>query len=273
MDEHRTLIIHMTDLHDGKKTSSFDQDILQQRMDIVTDKLMRMRDRIPFTIDKVVVIITGDTVDGSLIYPTQGNHQDEHDTMEQADNTSAMFITFAMDQVEIWGCPVELQCVAGNHGRVGKFHHENTNWDVLVYRTLFSAAEHYDKVSVYYSREKGENRFLRTFKVYDTKILLYHGQGIRMYQNIPRYGIVQRIMRWATTRELGDWTYLFMGHFHRCEYFSQNERMCYMGGTMATNDDWALEILGCESDPHWWVLLMREDGTIEEQFKLGLVDD
>jgi len=271
MSEHRTAILHITDTHDGKKTKSFDQDILAQRMDALSEKLYKIRQRLSFHIERFIIILTGDINDGVVIYPTQQHHQDETDALEQVDQASNLIFSFATDQQETWGCPVTMQCVAGNHGRAGRFHHEETNWDILTYRTMSTMAQFSPQIDVDYGKDNQESKFLRVFKVNNTGILLYHGHGIRMYQSIPRYGIVQRIMRWSTTEALGDWRYMFLGHFHRCEYFSQNQRACFMGGTMVTDDDWALEVLGYESDPHWWLLLMQPNGDIEEQFKLKLI--
>ncbi len=73
-----------------------------------------------------------------------------------------------------------------------------------------------------------------------------------MYQQIPWYGMSQRVLRWHSTKSL-KFDVALMGHFHTTGYQDMNKLTMMLTGTAVTDDDWALQTFGYESQNAWWL--------------------
>ena len=129
-------VLHVTDVHWGKKTESFDVKVCSKRLNAVGEKLGRVRELLAsYDFDKLVILITGDINDGSEIYANQATEQAESDVEEQANCAAATLADLVRRQKRIWG-NVEIEAVPGNHGRSGRGGHIAANWDVTCYRYM-----------------------------------------------------------------------------------------------------------------------------------------
>lgn len=258
----RTAALIASDVHYGKETSTYSCDVTTERLAAVSEQLTKLA-KLSGPVDELVVVFLGDIVDGAGIYPTQAHHQEETDILSQVRPVASQLAGLVTAQTRHWPA-VRVEAVAGNHGRSGYFLHEHTNWDVATYMVMELMLER-DGVRVNYGQHE-HSPFMRSVPIGAQHAMLYHGHGIRMYQQIPRYGIIQRLLKWSTASSLGDWRYLMLGHFHTLEYFQHNAKRVYLTGTMVSDDEWALEQLGADSTPAWWFLLFDGDGIVEWQY-------
>ena len=97
--------LHLTDLHYGKKTASFNKDVFKERLNALGDKVESIHKLLSHTydFDKLVVLLGGDVNDGTEIYPSQAHHQDISDVEEQATELSEMLAAWITQQQKIWG--------------------------------------------------------------------------------------------------------------------------------------------------------------------------
>jgi hypothetical protein len=173
---------------------------------------------------------------------------------------------FLTEQAEVWG-KVRVETVPGNHGRSGMMASEADNWDLMMYELLRSMNRN-KYVSI--SEVTEADPFIRVMRIYDHGYLLYHGSAIKMYQTIPFYGIMQRLLRWSATNSLPNWSTAMIGHFHTCGYWQINKINTFLTGTMVTDDEWSLQTLGMESSSAWWLFGASHSRPVTFSFKIDL---
>lgn len=264
-----TAVLFMTDLHFGKKTSTFGVKKLERRLDTFAEKVCGIKSLIGngYDFDRLVICLLGDVVDGTGIYPTQAHHQEDSSVIEQMHRfTDILWRT--VGKISEPFPETHVECIPGNHGRVSKFADEADNWDLVAYQMLRqkAMAEPSKKVAVRYGGKEG--LWIRKVGIRSHKYLLYHGQAVRSFSNIPWYGLFTRIGRWATTKKFGKFDAFACGHFHTNGYHPLNRIKIFMNGTAVTSDDWAIEQFGYESSNDWWLVGCSDNHVTTFQFPL-----
>ena len=158
-----TFVLHLTDFHAGKVVKDdtsgiiYDEKIFRTRIDEMMRralKLLEERIKKGSLITDVVIISTGDLVDGEDIYATQSFSQ-EYGTPTQV----MLCVDVVIKVIEAFldrGLPVRFYGVRGNHGRTGKDTNPTSNWDLMVYnivRYWYRDLEPRDKVKIIYATE------------------------------------------------------------------------------------------------------------------------
>lgn len=255
----------MSDIHFGKSTASYNPDVCIQRLDKCGKALERIHSLLgDYDLQELVIAILGDANDGTGIYPTQACHQSIQNPEQQADLLANILARFSEWQQSIWG-NVRIEAVPGNHGRGGRFLHEAANWDIVCYRYLADRLR--GKVKVGFN--DSTNPFIRRIELRGHHYLMYHGHGIRMYQTIPWYGVTQRTLKWLNS-SLAPFEAVLLGHFHTCGMFPINRTMAVLSGTPISDDEWALQELGMESAPRWWLLGVSDHRANTWGFRIEL---
>jgi hypothetical protein len=256
----------MSDIHFGKKTMTYNPEVFEKRLSEASKRLRRIRTLLgDYKFDELVVCVLGDTVDGAGIYPTQFHHQDLTNADEQAEVLSKLLAKFGKEQQDAWG-KLRFECVPGNHGRSGAFNSEAQNYDLTTYKYLELRLEEAG-IPVLYN--KTGDLFIRRITVRGHRYLAFHGHSIRLFQQIPWYGITQRVMRWHNS-SLAPFDTVLMGHFHTCQMVTANKVRIFLTGTPVTDDEWALQILGMEGSPRWWLVGISDHHPITWQFTVDL---
>lgn len=267
MKQRETAILVVSDAHAGKRTSTYNPDILESRIAALSERLFRVRGLLgEYDFDGLRIMMLGDMVDGACIYPTQAHHQAQTSASDQMMHSVGIWRRFMAEQVDVWG-DVEVWPVPGNHGRASLASAEIDNWDALLYMMLANASP--QRSRVLWPAEDCDP-FLRVFRTYGHGYLAYHGNGIPMYQSIPWYGIQTRALRWLSAKCLESWDVATFGHFHSCGYWTFNRLQVFCTGTMASNDEWALERFGWESSAAWWLFGASHKRPVTWQFKMEL---
>lgn len=264
-----TAVLAISDLHYGKKTTTFDTDIFKERMDALANRLGAIRKHLKgYEFDKLIIACLGDANDGTDIYAGQPHYQAVTDVEQQASELAEYLSGWTLKLRDIWG-PVEWECVPGNHGRAGKWAAEAANWDTVAYRYMGFRLEK-DNIPVNLG-EKGQDPFLRKIFVRGHPILLYHGHDIRTFSNIPWYGMMLRISRWMST-QLAPISVALMGHFHTYGVWDINRVQVRCVGTAVTDDQWALRTFGWESAPKWHLFGVSDKLPGTWQYDVKLVE-
>ena len=265
--EREAAVLLASDLHYGKRTSSFDTDILRRRLDAVVPRLERIHRLLSsaYDLEELVVCLLGDVNDGSEIYPSQSHHQEVTDPLRQAWEL-ADYLAGWLERIQRTWRSVRVEAVAGNHGRAGKRLAESASWDVATYHYLALRLRD-SGIPVHYAQE-GLDPFLRVVEVRGHRFLLYHGHGVRMYQSVPWYGLAQRALRWRAT--LGEFVALCCGHFHTYGEMDVNGIRIFLTGTPVTDDTWVLQSLGGKNANRWHLFGVGQHRPVTWQFALDL---
>jgi predicted phosphodiesterase len=257
-------VVVMTDIHYGKKTTSFNPDACAEKISNFGDSVLRIHDLMTgYQFDELVVCLLGDINDGSEIYATQPHHQAITNVEQQAEDISTILADWFKRQVKSGAWPkIRVECVPGNHGRAGKHAHEAASWDIVTYKYLrnklpSSCPLHLGK----------KNVFLRNIKIKRHNFLLYHGHEIKTFGNIPWYGMLLRTARWNLS-SLSPFRAVLFGHWHTFGAWQFNQVTALASGTLITDDDWALQSLGWESANKWWMFGVSDKRPITWSFGL-----
>lgn len=262
-DEEQVCLL-ISDVHLGEETPKYNFRIARKRLGMLVDKTMEIVSlhRKAYPVKVLNIFWLGDLITGETIFPTQPHHI-EAGVVDQIFKT----VPFVVEQLARLACffkEVRCYCVAGNHGRVGKFAHESSNWDRVFYKTLELSTQGVPNIK--WVIPEGWNL---TAKVLNTKILCVHGHQVKMWQNIPAYGLTTRVARWAITEGLGSFDVVFCGHFHTSWRLSWNNIKVFLNGTTADGDEFALEKLGLESSQSQWLLSVHPRQGITWSYELN----
>ena len=240
-------VLVLSDLHFGKKTSYYNTTIALERFNKTIDNFIKvvMQQKKSIPINKICLLLTGDIVDGENIFPTHNHHIDSP-VLSQVFDTAPVFVERIAELASMFE-EVSIHCVRGNHGRVSKHNHEDTNFDLFYYKVLEIALR--DVENVKFNVCRGWSHIV---EVNGVKILQYHGHQIKMTLNLPWYGITTRVSRWASTEKLADFDVAIQGHFHAASILRWNNKLIITNGTIVDGDDFALEFLGLESSQSQW---------------------
>jgi hypothetical protein len=269
-------VLAITDVHWGKKTPTFDMDVCKQRFDRAGERLKRLRDlQSDYEIERLHIALLGDLNDGTMIYATQPYHQAQSNVERQADEVSDFLAEWIVKQMPIWGA-VDMTAIPGNHGHTGKLGHEAANWDIVSYRYLKLKIANAVKVDIadvpmIIESEGDASTFIKKATWRGHSYLLYHGHDIRSYAGIPWYGMMNRLIKWQTTRALGGFDVAMMGHFHSWGDWQINTFRMIESGTMVSDDEWALRLFGWESTNRWHLYGVSDSRPVTWQYGLDLL--
>ena len=262
-------VLHLTDLHTGKKTDSFDVKVLEQRLTKLTENAILVSNIIKsgYSLRKLYIPITGDAIDGDSIYKTHSFHTDQegHAAFARAQvNKAADILVPRILSLQDVAEDIEIDGVMGNHGRGGRFAHEGNNYDLMLYDKLKDRFAGHKHINV-----RVHEKFAGHVDIEGHGFLLYHGAGVKMYQNIPFYGIRQRVMRWRDSLPY-PFKVVLMGHFHQCLQDQVGNVRILLGGCCPSGDEWSLENLGVDGINRFHFFGVHHDRPVTWSYQLEM---
>lgn len=262
MTDDRTAVLLLSDLHYGKETDSYSPASAKRALDTAAKQLASAQEL--FKYDNLHVLILGDINDGSGIFPTQSNEQAIQNPEEQANQASELLTTFLRGQAEQVWKKVTVDCVAGNHGRLGRYADERANWDQIAYRYLQKNLLGSIPVSL---QDKG-SPFFKRVRINGHWILLHHGHAIPCGGGIPVHATNRRMLMWQHTNR-GPFKMLVMGHLHTLAHWEHCGIQVLISGSPVTGDEY-IRNLGSEGSQSWWLFGTSKKYLIEWQVPLRL---
>jgi hypothetical protein len=225
-------------MHVGRKTPSFNANILRDRFKRYLDSLTRV---IEAHGGELVVLGLGDYVDGAEIYPRQGYEQ-ELDPNEQVD------VAFDITR-ELFEIANHFYGVVGNHGRTSESEPGNYDYFYLlqVKALMGNNANISKRHHEYYRLPGGEI------------VLLSHPPPPRIYsyQGIPDYGIRRFVSSHVSVnRELRE---AYFGHFH-IPKVSYEVIPVYLNGSFLSDDEYS-RMMGLRCIPSQLVVVKSHLGN------------
>ncbi len=250
-----------SDLHAGKRTASFDAAVLASRLDQYLRALWSLAaaQRIEANVDECHMLLLGDLVDGSNIYPTQAWHS-EQNVLNQIFRVAAPLLADALRTLATGFGKVVVATVPGNHGRTSKFHHEEDNADNYLYETLRLMTATIPNIEW-----RIEHSWYQIHRILGTPILLTHGHQHKIAYSVPFYSLTRKALGWHVAMP-EPFSVEIIGHFHTANDLLCNDLRLIMNGAFVSDDDFALETLAAKSAPTQTLLVFEEgNGLIERR--------
>lgn len=200
--------------HDTGGFGEMSTQIISDRVRILTQKIINLINlqRTTGPIDKLVLKVLGDIVEGDSIFDSQGVFIDQH-ALGQVATCLYLFEEMILTMLEHFPEGIDMYAVAGNHGRVGKKgeHHPLNNWDHVLYLFIAERFKKDPRVNVYISTA---NRMAFNLPAApDWNHLILHGDQIKSHYSIPWYGVDRDVARVSEVYDM-PFHFVDLGHFH-----------------------------------------------------------
>ncbi len=229
-------VLHLTDLHIGERHEGttdierYNKTIFEKRMAYLTSKVIHITQDLmskSYNLPELRIIMSGDIVSNEVLFPGQPFEIDMV-VMDQIFE-GAKIIAENINEMSKYFPKIIIDCVPGNHGRIGKFHSTRSNFDIFFYKALQAALQNNKRIKI----DIEEHDFKKIVEIMGQQFMIFHGDRIKMSQQVPYYGITAAVSRWVSMfiEQFPKLKYFVMGHFHTASYISFNNRKIIMGGT------------------------------------------
>ena len=249
-------ILHITDVHFGKRTATYNIAVAEERMQSLAEKTVQLVElrRSVAKIDELHIFLGGDFGEGEgAIFPGQALEIDQ-DVVGQLVKEGPRIMCEQFLLYLSHFKKLVVKAVPGNHGRISRFAAKRNNFDSWLYLGLRQMVEGSlslkDRSRIEwdlpFDRPAGSEWFAH-HKTFDYGHMLVHGDQIRGALGFPWYGVGKKLSGWADL--VPDFSYLWMGHFHTLAAYVINKRMVLAGGTPESSNAYAAESLAASGDP------------------------
>jgi len=260
-----TLVLLISDLQAGHKTETFNFAVLKQRMKRLVERTLRITQlhRKSHPIPNLEIFLLGDLVHGERVGKTVDLNELQDCVSVQMFDVVIPLLEWTIEEFSQHFDNVSVRTVAGNHGVISR---ENSiNLDQIIYYWLASRFRDFKNVKFTVAK-----RFFQIVDVMGWRFLLAHGDQIKMYLNIPIYGVVNRAMRWQAT--LGHFDFLTIGHFHSFTNMDWNHMSLFINGCFVTDDEWVSKTIGLTSSCNQTLMSVHPNRGVTFVSKIQLTD-
>jgi hypothetical protein len=249
-------VLHLSDLHIGKLTSSYDTAMAEERLMLLAKKVNHITEvrRSSSKIDELRIYLGGDMIEGEDIFATQA-HLIDQSLFDQAVKNGPAIIAKCILALSEAFPRIHICTVPGNHGRngpKGSRSHPRTNWDNVCYEVLKiyllgsngNRKETKNRITMEISEE-----FYIVDRVYEWGNLMVHGHEIRGgFAGLPWYGVAKKAWGWIDSIPV-PWDYLWFGHFHTYASATLNHRIFLANGTIESDNEFAQQNMSAAGFP------------------------
>jgi hypothetical protein len=260
-------VLMISDLHSGKKVfddygnPTYDKDILALRLATLKARLIHLltNNLRPEKMDELHILLLGDIVDGSGIYPNQELNQDMQAVQPQvALATAGIWDVVRTVRAEL-NYNVYIHGIRGNHGRQAKYAPAENNFDFMVYQSLRMLAHYEDpEVGVNYSTT--------------TDYLNVQIKGKRCHMRHiapPQAETPAARARFGGWREKHKWDFMCYGHRHHPSNGTYMGFDTLMNGSFVGDDDLS-EAMAVGSRPSQTLFGVDKDVGLSFRYNLYL---
>lgn len=205
-------LIHTTDYQAGKKTTSFNLEVLRERIELFGEKVIQLTEiqRAHHPVREAVLMLGGDMVEGLTVFPGQSFEVEAHlfDQLFEVTSIIESLIRSLADNFE----KLSVVCEFGNHGRIGRKGDlpAADNIDRIAYRIV---QENVRDLGIGWQASDNFYQIVKVGAAY--RALLFHGDEVNSYGGaIPAYGIIKKVSAWASGVLGESFTDAYCGHFH-----------------------------------------------------------
>lgn len=251
------LVLFLTDLHPGRLTASYNEQVFRGRMQALATRLEYLTYALRqnyYDIRKLHIFGLGDFEVGENIGRNITLEELEHTVLNQVFGLAIPECVLLTTRLLTVFDEIDISCVKGNHGTINKWGpSQAANWDTVVYLGWQYGVSGVVNRSIKFNIETV--KWYNYTEVRNTRWLLVHGDQVSASSGSPYNGFATKSDRWHRSMPK-PFDYIACGHFHK--FFKVDDVWC--GPTMLSDDDWCREVLGREGDCGQLVLGVTDDG-------------
>lgn len=240
-------LVHATDWQGGKRTESFNLDVLAERIRRLAGKVSRLTEmqRADHPVRECVLMLGGDMVEGLSIFPGQAFEVDAS-LFDQLFTVARITEQLVVDMLAEFD-QVRVVCEWGNHGRIGRRGDlpGSDNVDRMMYRIVSERFADEPRVSWQQSAHWCQHVTIGNYRA-----MLAHGDEIKSFGgNTPAFGILRKSNAWASgvVESFND---VYLGHFHTPMTLTMaNGGNVYVTGSPESDNQYAAEFVAARGRP------------------------
>lgn len=240
---------HMTDWQGAKRTTSYNSEIMRERVLAFCEKAVRITEiqRADHPVKEVTICFGGDMVEGLFNFPTQAFEVDAT-LFEQYVNVSRLcvdVVRYALANYET----VTVIAEWGNHGRIGSK------------RDNVPRSDNFDRMCYELARQllQGEKRLtwqdcpedIQRVEIGNYRALLIHGDEVGRNGFASPGAIVQHANKWRSGSYPWEFRDVYIGHYHtHSEWAMANgQGSVYQTGSTESDNRYAGVMLAASATP------------------------
>jgi hypothetical protein len=270
-----TAVLHITDTHYGKLTSTYNSAVCEDRFIQIGTALEEITDlRRKFAaINTLVILAGGDFVEGQDIFPAQQFSVDVDIVQQCLKHGPEVFANLVIRACQVFP-EVEVNGVPGNHGRINKNGSPGFNSDSIFLEVVRGLVEKVCPGRVTWNlpldREPGKQWFAYT-NVEGYGIVVIHGDfkaGPSNSLGYPWYTLGRRVANWVDV--LPEFSFVYVGHNHQWASFEVAGKMVLATGSTESNNDYAARNFASECSPHQRLTFFNEKHGLLSDIRIHL---
>lgn len=268
-----TAVAVFADWQMGKVTPDYNTDILEQRIEQYTEKLIEITEiqRMDHNVDDLHVWLLGDIVEGEEIFAGQSHLIDSGLYRQVGINGPRIlgkFFTTALENFK----RVHVVGIIGNHGAVGgkmrKQHDPETNMDRLLYKIMDHMFEKEDRITFNIPDGAGERNWYAIDNVGNYSSLLIHGD--QLPSPTSYHGYFKKIMGWKDGAIPEHFDDVFMGHYHQQFKMTIGTTTLRISGSPESHNTYAQEYFSSMSRPSQHLMYVHPEHGITSEYSIWL---
>lgn len=262
---------HMTDWQGAKKTTSYNTQVMRERVMLFTEKAIKITNihRADHPVKSCTIAFGGDMVEGLFNFPTQAFEIDAT-IFEQFVTVSRLLV----DVVRVALANYETVNVVaewGNHGRIGSK------------RDNVPRSDNFDRMCYEFARQllKDEKRLVwndspedvQRIEIGNYRALLIHGDEIGRGGFASPATIVQHMNRWRSGSYNWEFRDVYVGHYHTHAEWAMANGLgsVYQTGSTESDNRYARDNLAASATPSQRLHFIDPDkGRVTATYKVWL---
>lgn len=268
-----TAVAVLADWQLGKVTPDYNSDVLAQRIELYTDKLIEMTEiqRSHHPVKNLHVWMLGDIVEGEEIFPGQSFLIDSGIYRQVGVNGPEVLSTFLTRALEHFE-HIHVTGVIGNHGAVGgrsrKMYDPETNMDRLLYKIVSLIFANEGRVSFDIPDGRGERNWYAVDTIGNYSTLLIHGDQLPHPSSVT--SIHKNVMGWKDGAIPEHFDDVFMGHYHQQFKITIGSTMLRVSGSPESYNTYAQERFYSMSRPCQHLMFVHPDRGVTSEYSIWL---
>lgn len=263
-----TAFLLLSDTQIGKKTKSYNIRKFEKRLESLKSGMMKIITplRTFRPINKLVIGLNGDIVDGESLYPSQNIDGIDVRILDQIFSVGlprlAEFILFCLANFD----EVTIYAVRGNHGKnvTRRDSSRTTNWDLVLYKALEAITANQKRLKWNIAIEDWKN----IFRIYNHKFLMAHGDQFKAHFQFPYYSMGTKSIKWA---DLYGAKFFLYGHWHSIHTgWRLSTIQIFVNGSFVSDDDFGEEVVGAASFPEQLLFGVHPKQGITWRYRISL---
>lgn len=268
-----TAVAVFADWQMGKVTASYNTDVLEQRIEQYTEKLIEITEiqRMDHSVDDLHVWLLGDIVEGEEIFAGQSHLIDSGLYRQVGINGPRIlskFLTTALENFK----RVHVIGIIGNHGAVGgkmrKSHDPETNMDRLLYKILELIFDKEERISFNIPDGRGERNWYAVDTIGDYGSLLIHGDQLPSPSSYHAY--YKKVMGWKDGAIPEHFDDVFMGHYHQQFKMTIGSGMLRISGSPESGNTYAQEFFSSMGRACQHLMYIHPEHGVTSEYSIWL---